>query len=202
MKSDLTAKDDSELHAGFHKRGDEAAFAELMRRHGPPLIKFLRGMLGADSPDADDVFQETWLRMINNGAKWNGGSFKAWMTTVARNLAIDTIRRRKPALSLDAENEDGAKLADMLRDSRPDASAFLAGSETENEIHAAVQALPDDQKEVFLMRTAEDLSFKEIAETLNISINTALGRMHYAVGKLKKTLAHLDEARFSPKTNR
>ena len=199
MKTDLTGKDDAELHAAYHGRGDEAAFAELMRRHGPPLMKFLRGMLGSDSPEADDIYQETWLRMINNGSKWNGGSFKAWMTTVARNLAIDSIRRRRPAVSLDAENEDGAKLADMLRDTRPTPSEKITSSETEQEIIAAVNTLPDDQKEVFLMRTAEDLSFKEIAETLNVSINTALGRMHYAVGKLKKTLAHLDERRFAPK---
>jgi len=199
MKTDYTAKDDAELHAAYHRRGDEAAFAELMRRHGPPLMKFLRGMLGSDSPEADDVYQETWLRMINNGSKWNGGSFKAWMTTVARNLAIDNIRRRKPALSLDAENEDGAKLADLLHDNRPTASALISGTETEQEITAAVNELPEDQKEVFLMRTAEGMSFKEIAETLGISINTALGRMHYAVGKLKKSLAHLDERRFAPK---
>ena len=199
MKTDLKEKDDAELHAAYHKHGDEAAFAELMRRHGPPLMKFLRGMLGSDSPDADDVYQETWLRMINNGSKWNGGSFKAWMTTVARNLAIDNIRRRKPALSLDAENEDGAKLGDMIRDHRPSASEQITSAETEQEIIAAVNRLPDDQKEVFLMRTAEGMSFKEIAETLDISINTALGRMHYAVGKLKKTLAHLDERRFAPK---
>ena len=199
MKTDLTAKDDSELHAGFHKRGDEASFAELMRRHGPPLMKFLRGMLGAKSPEADDVYQETWLRVINNGSKWHGGSFKAWITTVARNLAIDTIRRRKPTLSLDAENETGVNLSDLLRDTGPDISTILSGSETEREIFTAVQELSDDQKEVFLMRTVQDLGFREIADTLNISINTALGRMHYAVNKLKKTLAHLDETRFAPK---
>jgi len=199
MKSDLTAKDDAELHAAYHNRGDEAAFAELMRRHGPPLIKYLRGMLGSDSPDADDIFQETWLRMINNGTKWNGGSFKAWMTTIARNLAIDIIRRRKPALSLDAENEDGSKLADIIHDNQPTASEQITSAETEHEIIAAVNSLPDDQKEVFLMRTAEGITFKEISETLGISINTALGRMHYAIGKLKKTLAHLDERRFAPK---
>jgi len=199
MKTDLTGKDDAELHAAYHKHGDEAAFAELMRRHGPPLMKYLRGLLGSNSPEADDVYQETWLRMINKGSKWNGGSFKAWMTTIAHNLAIDTIRRRKPAISLDAENESGAKLSDLLRDNRPTASEQIASNETELEITAAVQDLPEDQKEVFLMRTAEGLSFKEIAESLNISINTALGRMHYAVGKLKKTLAHLDERRFSPK---
>ena len=199
MKTDYTGKDDAELHAGFHKRGDEAAFTELTRRHGPPLIKFLRGMLGADSPDADDVYQETWIRAINNGMKWTGGSYKAWLATIARNLAIDAIRRRKPALSLDAENEDGAKLSETIRDTRPDAAANISGAETESEIALAVQALPDEQKEVFLMRTADDLSFKEIAETLGISINTALGRMHYAVGKLKKSLAHLDESRYAPK---
>jgi len=199
MKTDLTGKNDSELHAAYHILGNEAAFAELMRRHGPPLMKFLRGMFGSDSPDADDVFQETWLRMINKGAMWNGGSFKAWITTVARNLVIDTIRRRKPAVSLDAENEDGAKLGDMLHDNQPTVPEQISSAETEQEINTAVNNLPEDQKEVFLMRTAEGLSFKEIAETLDISINTALGRMHYAVGKLKKTLAHLDDRRFAPK---
>ena len=189
--TDYTGKDDAELHADFHQRGDEAAFAELMRRHGPPLMKLLRGIFGSDSPDADDAYQEAWLRAINNGSKWNGGSFRAWLSTIARNLAIDAIRRRRPALSLDAENEDGGSLSETISDPAPAAPAALASLETQNEIAAAVAELPDDQKEVFLLRTADGLSFKEIADVLGVSINTALGRMHYAVGKLKKTLAHL-----------
>jgi RNA polymerase sigma factor (sigma-70 family) len=174
---------DLELARAFQK-GSEAAAGVLVERHGRPLMAYLR----AKSPEAEDLFQETWLRAFRRIGSFKGGNFRAWLTVIARNGMIDRSRRRQPTVSLDAHDETGHTLSDTLRDGTPTAPVRLAGQEDGERILERIQALPADQREVFLLRTQQELSFAEIARLLHIPLNTALGRMHYAVTKLRREL--------------
>ena len=188
MKTEYTELEDKELFEQFHLRGREKALEELMSRHSPPLMRYIGGMLGIDSAHVDDVFQETWIRVVNNGDKWHGGSFRAWLMTIAHNATVDMLRRVKPTLSLDMENEFGEPMGNFIPDDEVGPDGILEGLEVEAYIADRVLELPEAQREVFLLRVVQDMSFKDIAETLKIPLNTALGRMHYAVTKLRTVL--------------
>lgn len=188
-KNDYTAMADQELFERYHRKGQAEAFDVLFERHSGSVMRFIGGMLGPDSAYVDDVFQETWLRMINNGDKWHGGNFRAWLITIARNATIDLLRRLKPTISLDVENEAGERWVDAIPSEALTPNCVLEGQETETMIADLVLKLPESQREVFLMRVMNEMSFKEIAEMLQIPLNTALGRMHYAVKKLRVELA-------------
>ena len=188
MKTEYTELEDKELFEQFHRRGREKALEELMSRHSPPLMRYIGGMLGIDSAHVDDVFQETWIRVVNNGDKWHGGSFRAWLMTIAHNATVDMLRRVKPTLSLDMENEFGEPMGNFIPDDEVGPDGILEGLEVEAYIADRVLELPEAQREVFLLRVVQDMSFKDIAETLKIPLNTALGRMHYAVTKLRTVL--------------
>lgn len=168
--------------------GDTAAFAELMDRYRQPLFNWLVGMTSSRA-DAEDLYQEVWLRVINNATRFTNISFRAWLWRIARNLLIDFRRKRKPDLSLDAVDEpDGKPLVELLVSQAhgPDKRAELQDAALR--AMRAVERLPAMQREVFLMRVEGDMSFKEIAESLEIPLNTALGRMHDAVNKLRRAL--------------
>lgn len=197
----ITAEtDDGTLFDRFRKHGDEAAFEALVSRHSESLMRFIRGMLGRDSAYADDAYQDTWIKAIDNSGKWKGGSFKAWLTVIARNTVIDIFRRTKPTLSLDEENKSGVAFVENVTDAGRIPGEALASEETERLVAEEVMALPESQREVFLMRVEQDMSFKEIAETLDIPLNTALGRMHYATRKLRAALSKKLEGYHLPET--
>ncbi len=167
------------------KRGDQDALDLLVARHGAALLAYLRRR----SSEAEDLYQESWLRAISHIHRYRRGSFRAWLIVIARNTLIDTIRRRRPTLSLDASlGETGVTLADLLSDEAAPVPETVASQEAAGTILAAVAALPESQREVFYLRYEQGLSFTEIAQLLNIPLNTALGRMHYAVTKLRQQL--------------
>ena len=180
--------DDLELAKALRKGSQEAA-DQLVARHGGALMAYLK----AKSPEAEDIYQETWLRAIRRIGSFKYGSFRAWLTVIARNCMIDQHRRRRPDVSLDARDEAGNSLGDRLPDTGPTAGARLAGKELQQRIAERVAALPPDQQEVFLLRTQQELRFAEIAKILGIPLNTALGRMHYAVTRLRRELGMNDE---------
>ncbi|MDD5708195.1 MAG: sigma-70 family RNA polymerase sigma factor, partial [Kiritimatiellae bacterium] len=138
--------------------------------------------------DADDAFQDTWLRAIRHTGRFRGGCFRAGLTTTARHWLIDRARRRHPLLSLDAGDADAPAWRERLADGAPPPADRLAAEELRRRVETLVAALPAEQREVFAMRTQQELSFAEIAEMLKIPLNTALGRMHYAVTKLRREL--------------
>ena len=107
--------------------------------------------------------------------------------TIARNIIIDRSRKKKPDTSLDDEYENGSPLR-VAKESGPGPRDNVANTELNEKISMAVKKLPDDQKEVFLMRMQANMAFKEIAKMQKISINTALARMQYAVAKLREEL--------------
>jgi RNA polymerase sigma-70 factor (ECF subfamily) len=180
-------KRDADLLAAYVK-GDVESLDILAGRYRQTLFSWFLGMTGSRS-DAEDLFQEVWIRIIRNAARYKDVSFRAWMWQIARNLLIDFRRKRKPNISLDAaeEEEDQPLLETLIA---PDASPREVAERTDLARRAmqAVGKLPAVQREVFLMRIQGDLPFNEIAQVLQIPLNTALGRMHDATTRLKQLM--------------
>ena len=179
---------DAELLKAFSK-GDSTAMDQLVGRYRQALFSWMLGMTGNRS-DAEDLFQEVWIRVIRHADRFNDVSFKAWLWKIARNLLIDFRRKRKPDISLDAvDDEDDHPLVEQLTAKGTGPAKAVELDDMTKRVMRAVTTLPEVQRDVFLMRVQGDLSFSEIAETLDIPLNTALGRMHDAMTKLKKLLA-------------
>jgi RNA polymerase sigma-70 factor, ECF subfamily len=168
--------------------GNPAALGILVERYRRPLFGYILNMTGG-RVDADEIFQEVWMRVIRKVAGYRDQNFYGWLVRIAHNLVIDKARRRRPEVSLDAGDEDErASLGAVLADGSPGPDAGLANRDLRAAIGAAVEALPVEQREVFIMRVKLELPFKEIAAIQKTSINTALARMQYALGKLRALL--------------
>ncbi|MDD3886871.1 MAG: sigma-70 family RNA polymerase sigma factor [Victivallaceae bacterium] len=180
--------EDCELIALFAS-GDSAAFETLYGRYRRQLYGYLCNMTGNCS-EADELFEETWLKVIDRLSCYRDhGKFSAWLFRLARNLFIDRLRRNAKfngAMRLDDENVPDLAGADSYEPDRT-----LANDELRAVIDRAVAQLPADQREVFLLRQ-QDISFRDIAAMQKCSINTALGRMQYALKNLRKTLENID----------
>jgi RNA polymerase sigma-70 factor (ECF subfamily) len=170
-----------------YREGSAGALGRLMERHERMLFGFIRTMTGCQA-DADDIYQEVWLRVIRKGESFKEGNFGGWLVRIARNVIIDNARKRKPSVSLDAELSEGVTMAGVLAGPGFDASETVADDELGRRIASAVSTLPAEQKEVFLLRVQADMPFKEIARLQKVSINTALARMQYALAKLRDLL--------------
>ena len=173
--------------------GDNRAFDTLLARHKTRLFNYISQMV-RDRDVADDIFQETFIKVITTikqGRYNDQGKFSAWISRIARNLVIDTFRsdKNEAAVSTDNENYDILNRKDLSEDTIEDA---LIDLQIENNLRQLVAQLPEAQREVLNMRYYNDLSFKEIADILGVSINTALGRMRYAILNLRKMIKEKD----------
>ena len=181
-------QDDALLLADY-RSGNSEALGELVEKYRRPLYGFiLRFSEGRE--DADEVFQEVWVRAIKNMNRYRQKNLLSWLFRISHNLMIDRIRRDRHAVSLDtAAQADGSPLSEQLASvlNGPDVEA--AGRDLGVRIEDAAARLPPEQREVFWLRMQADLSFKEIAKIQKCSINTALARMQYAVSKLRNELA-------------
>jgi RNA polymerase sigma-70 factor (ECF subfamily) len=189
---------DEALIARF-RRGDSAAFAALVRRHQRGLYNFaLRQVRAADV--AEDVVQDVFSRVVSSlGTFKEEARFSTWAYTIARNLCIDHIRkrshRRHASLDAPADASDAEAPALGERVASPGAGAerTAIGQQLGRHISDAVDALPDDQREVFLLRQLGELSFKEIAEAVGVGENTVKSRMRYALERLQLALAEFED---------
>ncbi|MCF7839100.1 MAG: sigma-70 family RNA polymerase sigma factor [Candidatus Marinimicrobia bacterium] len=180
--------DDGELLAAY-RLGDETALAELVARCRRPLYGFIMKMCAYHEQEAEDLFQEVWLRALRHLPRFKQGSFLSWLFRIAHNLVIDQARRRKEVLSLNAPlGASGLTLSDQVAADEPAPDQQAAARELGARIRVAVAGLPVNQREVFLLRTEAELPFKEIARIQRTTLNTALGRMHYAVTRLRAVL--------------
>ena len=186
MDNGVTEMADADLLAGY-RRGDVQCLEELVRKYRRQLFGFIVNMT-SDLSAADDVFQEVWFKAIRNIDKYRAGSFLAWLTRIARNHVIDRWRAKKESVSLDAEDEHGRALKENIEDPGSGPDENVAGADVAENVFEILEQLPLEQKEVVVMRVKEGLSFKEISEIQGVSINTALARMHYAIGKLRTML--------------
>jgi len=177
---------DDQLLAQY-RSGDASALEALVQAYRRPLFGYIMNMTEGRG-DADEVFQEVWFRAIRKLDSFKGGNFFGWLVRIARNYVIDMSRKKKPELSLDRETEDGGSFLDRVPGTETGPERQTANTDLAERIRAAVAKLPDEQREVFVMRTKSQIPFKEIAEIQSVSINTALARMQYALSKLRDVL--------------
>jgi RNA polymerase sigma-70 factor, ECF subfamily len=168
--------------------GDENALAILVNRHQSKIYGFIYSKLN-DRDIADDVFQDTFIKVIKT-LKSNSyneeGKFLPWVMRIAHNLIVDHYRRNKKMPML-RETEEFS-IFSILPDNSKNAESKIITELIEKDLNKIIKQLPDDQREVLIMRFYQDLSFNEIAEQTNVSINTALGRMRYAILNLRKII--------------
>jgi RNA polymerase sigma-70 factor (ECF subfamily) len=181
-------QDDAKLLAEYNA-GNAEALGELVEKYKRPLFGFiLRFSEGRE--DADEVFQEVWVRAIKNMNRYRQKSLLSWLFRIAHNLMIDRIRQNRHNLSLDTPtSENGVPYSEQLAADRLGPDGEAGGRDLGLRIEAAAGKLPPEQCEVFWLRMQADLSFKEIAKIQKCSINTALARMQYALSKLRNELA-------------
>jgi RNA polymerase sigma-70 factor (ECF subfamily) len=181
-----------------YQRGDRAAFALLVRRHQSPLFNFALRQVRVPQV-AEDVVQESFVRVVQNAADFkHEARFTTWVYTITRNLCIDHLRKRalRKHPSLDesrGEEGDGPTLGEQTADPRASVEREATGTELKERIARAVDKLPDEQREVFLMREMANLPFKEIAEITGVPENTVKSRMRYALERLQKELRDFAE---------
>jgi RNA polymerase sigma-70 factor (ECF subfamily) len=177
---------DQELLADYG-HGKAEALEQLVNKYEPMLYGYIVNMTQSRN-DADDIYQEVWIRVIRKIGSYRHRNFGGWLVRIARNIVIDRSRKRKPDLSLDQEDLSGRAPVQSLAGEIPEPPRQLEAGETGIEIAQAVRQLPPEQREVFIMRVQGDLPFKEIARIQKVSINTALARMQYALSKLRALL--------------
>ncbi len=179
--------DDAKLLAAY-RRGDADALGLLVGKYQRPLFGFL-ARFAANPGEADEWFQETWVRAIRHMNRFRQKNLLGWLFKIAHHLIIDQARRRKPDASLDAPlPTSGEPLATTLAAGGLSPAEEAAGRDLGRHIAAAAAGLPLEQREVFWLRMQAGLSFKEIARLQRCSINTALARMQYALAKLRAAL--------------
>ncbi|MDE5629855.1 MAG: sigma-70 family RNA polymerase sigma factor [Muribaculaceae bacterium] len=176
-----------------YAEGSNEAFDTLLLRHKTKLFNFILQMV-RDTDVADDIFQETFVKAITTikQGRYNDlGRFSAWITRIARNLVIDSFRAEKSesAVSTDDANYDILNRKELAEDTIEDA---LVDIQIEDDLRRLVDKLPQPQHEVLVMRYYRDMSFKEIADVTGVSINTALGRMRYAILNLRRMAKERD----------
>ena len=194
VKPDASGLPDEELVRRFNG-GDPAAFEVLLQRYRRPLYNFILRYV-RDRESAEDLLQDAFLRVIQRSDEFKGESkFTTWLYTIARNLCIDSQRKMsyRRHRSLDAptpgKDADGPNLLERIASEQPQADRDAIAKALQDEIAQAVEALPDEQREVFLMREVQNLAFKEIAAIVGVPENTVKSRMRYALERLQEALA-------------
>ena len=168
--------------------GNNRAFDELLSRNQDKIFTYIMYVV-KDEDLANDLFQETFLKVITklqNGQYSDTGKFSWWLTRIAHNVVIDHFRAQKSSKIVEAPKDND--LSNLRSDAVQNLSreSELNNEQVMEDIKRLVEALPESQRDVVNMRFFQDLSFKEIAEQTNVSINTSLGRMRYALINLRK----------------
>lgn len=186
MKTVLDKATDNQL-VKFFQDGDNSALEELLHRYKDRIFSSINFMV-KDRFLAEDIFQDAFIKIIDTlrGNRYNDeGKFLPWAIRIAHNLCVDHFRKvkRKPAL---VNSEDYSVFENIYGDA---ADTRIIQDQTHDSVRKIVDMLPDEQREVIVLRHYADLSFKEIAQLTNCSINTALGRMRYALMNMRKLVS-------------
>ena len=168
--------------------GDESSLDKLIQKHKSRIYNFIFSkVLNRDI--AEDIFQDTFIKVIKTlkrGFYNEEGKFLPWIMRIAHNLVIDHFRKSNRIPKF--ENNSEYDIFQNLSDSSLNAEKSIIKNQVSTDLQHLVDELPDDQKDVVVMRLYRDMSFKEIAENTGVSINTALGRMRYAIINLRKMI--------------
>ena len=169
--------------------GDQGAISKLIERHSRRVRDYINLMV-KDRDVAEDIFQETFIkavRVIDDGRYTDNGKFLSWILRIAHNQVIDHFRACKQNKQVN-ESESGYNVLGSLRFAEKTIEDELISSQIESDVRNLIELLPEEQREVVMMRYFSGLSFKDIAEQTDVSINTALGRMRYALINLRRMI--------------
>lgn len=182
----LTKHADEELVKAY-ANGNNIAFDILLRRHESRLFSYILRIVKSKET-ADDIFQETFVKAImtiKQGRYTEQSKFSAWLSRIAHNLIIDHYRQEKTENSVSSDGDDFCiKNHQELSDGNIE--DLIVSEQIDQDVRRIVMALPDAQREVLVMRYYRNMSFKEIADATRVSINTALGRMRYAILNMRR----------------
>ena len=179
-------KSDEQL-ISLYVDGKNEAFDELLERHKDRVYMYIYHAVKNDEL-ADDIFQDTFVKAImtiKQGRYVENGHFPAWITRIAHNLIIDYFRQTK-AENLQSTDDTDVNILNRKELSDCTIEDNLVTTQVHNDVRRLIRALPDSQREVLVMRYYKNMSFKEIADTTGVSINTALGRMRYAILNMRR----------------
>ena len=181
-----TISDQELIH--LYLNGNEASLETLVKRHKRAIYTVIY-LLVRDRSLAEDIFQETFIKIITtlrNGNYNEEGKFLPWAARVARNLTIDYIRKMKRDVTItDSQGNDILSYIQIAEESKED---IIIRQQSERKVKELVKLLPEEQREVLIMRHWGNMSFQEIADATGVSINTALGRMRYALNNIRKMM--------------
>ncbi len=169
--------------------GDRSAISSLIDRHSRRVRDYIN-MMVKDRDVAEDIFQETFIkavRVIDEGRYTDNGKFLSWVLRIAHNQVIDYFRAQRQDKTV-SETDAGYDVLGTLRLSERTIEDAMVSDQIEQDVRALVELLPPEQREVVIMRYFAGLSFKDIAEQTDVSINTALGRMRYALINLRRMI--------------
>ncbi|MBT8310450.1 MAG: sigma-70 family RNA polymerase sigma factor [Flavobacteriaceae bacterium] len=178
---------DAELVSNYIN-GDEKSLSTLIYRHKQKIYSFIYSKV-FDRDLAEDIFQDTFIKVIKTlkrGAYNEEGKFLPWVMRIAHNLVIDHFRKNNRMPKFDNSGE--FSIFSVLGDPALNAEKQIIKDQVESDVRKLIEELPEDQKTVLVMRMYNDMSFKEISERTGVSINTALGRMRYALINLRKVV--------------
>lgn len=182
------AKKDQELVKSF-VAGNQSSMEVLVNRHKDKVYTYIL-LIVKDEMLAEDIFQETFIKVIKSlkkGKYHERGIFVSWVIRIAHNLIIDHFRKAKHLQTVSNQDSE-MDIFNSKKFSDKNVEEILVKEQIENDVKDLIDQLPEDQKEVVLLRHYGGLSFKEISEMTNVSINTALGRMRYALINLRKMI--------------
>ena len=172
-----------------YQAGDRSAISRLIERHSRRVRNYIR-MMVKDHDLTEDIFQETFIkavRVIDEGRYHDNGKFLSWVLRIAHNQVIDHFRNHRQNHTV-TESDKGYDVLGTLQFADHSIEDALVSEQIERDIRGLIEQLPDEQREVVRMRYFANMSFKEIAEQTGVSINTALGRMRYALINLRKMI--------------
>jgi RNA polymerase sigma-70 factor (ECF subfamily) len=200
----MSTEDADEDLMVLYQRGEVRAFEVLLSRHRKPVYNFILRFVG-DKETAEDLLQEAFMRVIKGAEAYKRqAKFTTWLYTIARNLCVDQTRRRKHRkhASLDAPidaSDDSGTLLDVIPSNEMASDRKSVNKQLHQTMQRAIEALSEDQREVFLMREFLDMPFKQIADVVGVPENTVKSRMRYALEKLRLELdEYKDVAKAAP----
>ena len=169
--------------------GDRGAISKLIDRHTNRVRDYIR-MMVKDNDVADDIHQETFIkavRVIDEGRYTDSGKFLSWVLRIAHNRVLDYFRAQKQSKQVN-ESEAGYNILGTTRFAEPTVEDEMVSRQIEDDVRRLIELLPDEQRQVVMMRYYSKMSFQEIADQTDVSINTALGRMRYALINLRRMI--------------
>ena len=177
---------DAEMLTAYARRGDVQSLSALVVRHSPWMSAMLRAML--PSGEVEDALQDVWLKVIRSASGFRGSGLKSYLGAVTRSVAVDRLRKGGRTVSLDAGEEVGDDTRQMTVDECPTPDVRFESSATKEELYRVIGTLTEGPRQVLLLRIEAEMSFREIADELQIPLGTALTWMRTATLRLKKAL--------------